>query len=68
MRLEYKVTFEFLFDPPITVSGWVHATTAQTCARLAVKEAKEKAPKRKWSSLTLLLMQRGVMNKTYSED
>ena len=61
MKLDYVLTFEFLLDAPITVKGEVEATSAQTCARIAVKEAKTKCPRVKWSSLVLVLAQKEVL-------
>lgn len=63
MVLDYVVTFEFSLDPPITRRGTVVATSAQTCARLAVKEAKDKTPRVKWSSLVVVLTQKGLLDK-----
>lgn len=62
MTLDYVVTFEFLLDAPITVRGKVSASTAQACARIAIKQAKEKHPRLKWSSLVVLLAQEDVLS------
>lgn len=63
MLLDYQVTFEFMLDPPITTKGKVSASSAQACARIAVKEAKGRAPRKKWSSLVILLAQPHVLDK-----
>jgi len=60
MKVRYSLTFEFEENPSITVRGVVDAPTAQSCARDAIREAKNKHRGVNWQSLVVVLDKKGV--------
>ena len=55
IKAKYAVTFESDTRPPVTVRGEVESISLPKLAWRAIKDAREKAPKIGWSSISILL-------------
>ena len=58
-RIRYAITYEFEVDPPETLRGEIDFLNEGHAARTAVKLARLAFPRRKWSSLVILLDRSG---------
>lgn len=58
MALRMAVTFEFLTRQPETWRGTVAATSPETCARLAIREARRHLAPREWTSYVCVALER----------
>ena len=58
LRVRYAVTFEFLERPPLTLRGTVSGWSADTCVKLATREARKALKPVGWSSMVCVLLER----------
>ena len=59
MKARYSATFEFDVETPLTKKGVVEGTNLSTLYARAARELKREFPKKRWSSVVIVLERQG---------